>query len=380
MARYLVVAHQTAGSPELRFHVKKLAAQDPAAEFTVLVPATPGAHLFTWTQEETTAVARRNMESSARLLQEAGANVSRRVIGARAPLDAIRDELREGPRYDELIVCTFPPGVSRWLRLDLINQARKASGLPVTHVTARPYSRREVPPPAVAAEPSPVESAPAPAGDGGEPAPAGKGSDAGDGARPRTETSVREEDVGRLQLPYIEREDLPEEARELWDRLVEGQDVANIFRVMGHNRPLLQGYVELLNALWNESGLDDQTRELVILRTALLQRSRYVWDHHVRIARELGVSDDVLLMLEHWQSSELVHFDERQRLVLGYVDAVARDKPPSSRLHEGLARYYPVEAIIGLTLLIGFYRMTGSFATALEMEPEGRFVGWQLMN
>jgi hypothetical protein len=38
-------------------------------------------------------------------------------------------------RVDELIVSTFPgENTSKWLRGDLINRLRKATGLPVDHV------------------------------------------------------------------------------------------------------------------------------------------------------------------------------------------------------------------------------------------------------
>ena len=380
MARYLVVAHQTAGSPELRQHVAKLVKADPSAEFTVLVPATPVSHLFTWSEEETLSNARRNMEHSAELLHEAGANVSRTVIGSRFPVDAIQDELRTSPGYDHIVISTFPPGISRWLKRDLINQAKKRSHLPITHIMARP---------AVPARTSAVRETVAAGVPEAQPVGAGAsrtslGTDAmaapavAPPPREPQRPGLNEEELAALDLPDIERDDLPSEEREIWDRLVEGRDVANLFRVMGNSRILLQAYVEMLNALWAESGLDDQTRELVILRTAVLQRSEYVWHHHVRIALELGIPEDVIRKLEHWQSSELVLFDERQRTILGYVDEVARDRQPPVHLRESLARYYPPEAVVGLNLLVGFYRMTGMFACSMQLETEERFVGWQL--
>jgi hypothetical protein len=35
-----------------------------------------------------------------------------------------------------VIVCTLPPGVSRWLRADLVSRVERASDLPVSHVFA----------------------------------------------------------------------------------------------------------------------------------------------------------------------------------------------------------------------------------------------------
>ena len=60
MARILIVAHQTAGSPELLERVRALAADDPAADFTLLVPATPTGHLLhNWEEGEARQLARR---------------------------------------------------------------------------------------------------------------------------------------------------------------------------------------------------------------------------------------------------------------------------------------------------------------------------------
>ncbi len=144
MGRYLIVAHQTAGSPELRRHVATIVGNDPDARFSVLVPATPVQHLFTWEEGETLAIARRNANEAAELLRDAGANVTRVTIGGRVPMPAIEDELRLEGGYTGIVICTFPPGASRWLKLDLVNQARRKTGLPVTHVTAAVRERSAV--------------------------------------------------------------------------------------------------------------------------------------------------------------------------------------------------------------------------------------------
>jgi len=33
-----------------------------------------------------------------------------------------------------LVICTFPPGVSRWLKLDLVHRAERKFHVPVIHV------------------------------------------------------------------------------------------------------------------------------------------------------------------------------------------------------------------------------------------------------
>src|SRR6266508_4216407 len=125
MSRYLIVTHQTALSADLQRKVSALVVEDPAAEFAVLVPEAPGS-TFTW-EGETVDVARQRAEAAKTLLEEtARARVFRTAVGAPEPLQAINDELLAHPGYDTLVICTLPPGVSRWLKL----------GLRVIHVVA----------------------------------------------------------------------------------------------------------------------------------------------------------------------------------------------------------------------------------------------------
>jgi len=136
MSRYLVVTHQTALSAELKRTVSSLVAEDPAAEFAVLVPEAPGVPV-TW-EGETVDVARQRAEAAKTLLEEtAGARVFRTAVGAPEPLRAIGDELLVHPGYDVLVICTLPPGVSRWLKLDLVHRAERKFGLRVIHVVAQ---------------------------------------------------------------------------------------------------------------------------------------------------------------------------------------------------------------------------------------------------
>ena len=135
MSRYLVVTHQTALSPDLQRKVRTLVAEDPVAEFAVLVPEAPGVPT-TW-EGETVDVAGQRAEAAKTLLEEtARARVVRTAVGAPDPVQAITDELLARPGYDALIICTLPPGISRWLKLDLVHRAERKFGLRVIHVVA----------------------------------------------------------------------------------------------------------------------------------------------------------------------------------------------------------------------------------------------------
>jgi hypothetical protein len=143
MATYLLVAHQTAESPEFQQAARDLAAEDAEAEFVLLVPATPVGSLLVWEEGETMEVAERRARSAARLLQKQGLRLVSAQVGDANPLHAIGDELRHGAhRYMAIVISTLPVGASRWLGLDLPSRARRqfpdhkivhvASSAPVT--------------------------------------------------------------------------------------------------------------------------------------------------------------------------------------------------------------------------------------------------------
>jgi hypothetical protein len=139
MARHLIVAHQTAASPELAERVEAIAAGDRDAEFTLLVPATPTSHLLhNWEEGEARQLAARRGREAAALLARAGVTVTATIVGSHSPLEAVGDELQARPGYAGIVLSTFPPGVSRWLKGDLVGQLRRRYRLPVEHVVAAP--------------------------------------------------------------------------------------------------------------------------------------------------------------------------------------------------------------------------------------------------
>ena len=137
MGSYLVVAHQTAASNELIDGLIAKAAADPEARFTLLVPATPAHELFHPREGEGRDIAGFAAKEAKGVLREAGIKIIRTDVGDESPLVAIENELRDKPDYDGIIICTFPVGMSKWLKLDLVHQAERRFPLPISHIVAQ---------------------------------------------------------------------------------------------------------------------------------------------------------------------------------------------------------------------------------------------------
>ena len=153
MHRYLVVANQTLGGQELLDAIRDRMARGPA-EFWVLAPATPTTHLPTdfgalsgaspvdptvlpiaaEIRDRGIAVARSNLGTGLSRLREIGATANG-AVGDPNPMVAIEKAVAE-QQFDEIILSTLPPGISRWLAMDLPHRVRRKTNIPLTVITA----------------------------------------------------------------------------------------------------------------------------------------------------------------------------------------------------------------------------------------------------
>lgn len=140
MRQYLVVANQTLGSERLAAKLAACLTAGPC-RFHVLVPATHARHELVWTEGSDRVKAAGRLRDALERIGALGVDVDGEV-GDANPVDAIRDVLLRD-RFDEVILVTFPPGISRWLRQDLPHRVERAFGIPVTHLVApAPVLRR----------------------------------------------------------------------------------------------------------------------------------------------------------------------------------------------------------------------------------------------
>jgi hypothetical protein len=147
------VANQTLGGQELLDAIRERMARGPA-EFWVLAPATPTTHLAAdfgalsgafpidpgvlptaaELRDEGIAMAKSNLDTELSRLREIGATADG-AVGDPDPMVAIEKAVAQR-QFDEIILSTLPPGISRWLALDLPHRVRRKIDVPLTVVTA----------------------------------------------------------------------------------------------------------------------------------------------------------------------------------------------------------------------------------------------------
>jgi hypothetical protein len=122
----LVVANRTAGSDELIDALKRRA-QRGSVSCTLLMPAGPGSR----------AEARARLDEALARMRGAGIEADGTIGVDSNPIFCI-GEVWDPARYDEIVISTFPTGLSHWLKVDLPQRAAKLTDAPVEHIVSEP--------------------------------------------------------------------------------------------------------------------------------------------------------------------------------------------------------------------------------------------------
>jgi hypothetical protein len=134
MPTVLVVANETIGGARLLTAVRERAQADPDTRFRLVVPMTrPRSGLVIY-DEAVRDAAQVRVDLARAFMGREGITLEGDV-GDQDPFQATMDAVADGG-IDELIVSTLPATSSGWLKRDLIERLRDATGLPVTHVVS----------------------------------------------------------------------------------------------------------------------------------------------------------------------------------------------------------------------------------------------------
>ena len=148
-----------------------------------------------------------------------------------------------------------------------------------------------------------------------------------------------------------------------------GGRLINIYRLMLHSPALANAWFELNQAVRYGTEVDGQSRELSVIRVALLNDVEYVQRAHgPAYALKEGLTSDQVEALADWRGSKL--FNAQQRALLAYTDAMTRGIEVPDDVFNDARNYFSERQMVELTMLIGAYNMLTRFLKALKVDPE----------
>jgi hypothetical protein len=134
--RVLVIANRTLHGDELRAELHRRATT--GGEIHIVAPILCSRiHYIASDVDKELDEARDRLATALAWAQAEGLAVTGKVGDANAALGAIEDELRQHGA-DEVIISTYPRGMSNWLETGIVDRLRDELDVPVTHVVVQP--------------------------------------------------------------------------------------------------------------------------------------------------------------------------------------------------------------------------------------------------
>lgn len=166
------------------------------------------------------------------------------------------------------------------------------------------------------------------------------------------------------RIPYF---DLTQASPEIQEA-VGSRPPLNIYRMVAHGGPAAIGFLALGSALLRKNQLDDQLRELAIIRVGILCRAEYEVHQHKRIAKRIGIPEKKIAALVDGPDAAI--FTDNERIILRYTDQVVLNVKAGDSLFRAVAALLPPRELVELNLTIGFYMMVSRFLENFEVELE----------
>jgi alkylhydroperoxidase family enzyme len=175
------------------------------------------------------------------------------------------------------------------------------------------------------------------------------------------------------RVPYLNREDLLEADREIFDNLTaERGSVGNIFRALAHTPNLLRRFLQLGAELRHKTALDPKLRELAICTVGMVTDAQYEFVHHWNLARSVGVPREQLEALGDWEKSP--KFSDHERAVIRYAVEATGNVRVADATWNALKTFLDTRRLMELVQNVAFYNMVVRVLVpvGVELEPDAK--------
>lgn len=173
------------------------------------------------------------------------------------------------------------------------------------------------------------------------------------------------------RVPPLSESEWSQEQRKLVAAHTDSRPLLNLYATL-LNHPVLYGpRLKFGSYLQRDSMLPAKTRELLIMRTALLTRAEYEWGHHVEAAQKAGFSDEEIRRIA--SGPDAPGWSEEHAAVLRAADELRREAFVSDRTWATLARYYDTPRLFEIIYTSGGYTMTALAINSLGVQLEAGY-------
>jgi alkylhydroperoxidase family enzyme len=172
------------------------------------------------------------------------------------------------------------------------------------------------------------------------------------------------------RLPYLDKSDLLPEHQDLLARNL------NLYRLLAHSPRAARSLNTLARFIRDGSRLDPRLRELAILQVSYLTRSAWGFSHHVRIGREVGLSDDEIRAVADETAGRPTGLDPLAKAVLRAAREMTEDLVISDETFAILQGQLDNERLTDLVVTISFYNGLVRLLETMQVDVEADYLSY----
>ena len=142
----------------------------------------------------------------------------------------------------------------------------------------------------------------------------------------------------------------------------------NLYRTLAHSPGIAEGWLHLFTEIRQRAKLDGASRELAIMRVAVINGADYEYKAHAPFALKEGMSQAQIDALPAWTVSEV--YTPKMRAVLAYTDSMTREIHVPEAIFAAVRAHFDERETVELTATIGGYNLVSRFLEAVQMPHE----------
>jgi 4-carboxymuconolactone decarboxylase len=168
------------------------------------------------------------------------------------------------------------------------------------------------------------------------------------------------------RIPLTDLEAQPEPIRDVAAR----RGNLNVFRVLANAPNVFSGWTQMVDELFDSPTFSLRTREVVILRVAHLQGSRYELSQHTGIARSAGLTEQQINAILDDGDLDAADFSHTERIVLDLVTELCTTHRLTDESFAAGQAALGDEALTELLMLVSCYYGLALVLNAVDVDVD----------
>lgn len=146
------------------------------------------------------------------------------------------------------------------------------------------------------------------------------------------------------------------------------------FRTMLNNPTATGAFAAMLTTLMFRNTVGARERELIILRTGWRTRSEYEFCQHVRVSRDLEMTEEEILGVRDPDSCKA--YSDVDRALIRMADEMHERAEVSPATWAVLKRAYSDSDLVEFLLIAGFWRMAAGYLKSAKVPLDAGVPSW----